>query len=356
MVTKKIFIEENTLEEWESYFEKIGEKKFRAKQLFIAIHSQQVGDLNDITTISKDLREELKKEFHQKTLSLANVQTSQQKTELEGETTNKKVKKYLFKLNDGFSIEAVWLPFENRNSVCISVQKGCNLDCSFCATGKIPFRGNLTAAEIVAQVYYLQKDNNERVDNVVFMGMGEPFYNYDNSIKAAYLLNDKNGLNIGARHITISTSGVLPGIEQFVENEVPFNLALSLHCVDSEKRLKLMDIEASYPLKMIIEYLKNHRDKLKQNQLTIEYIMLKDFNMGKDDVTSLAWVAKELKAKVNLIPLNTNFGGYKRPLEADMENFWQSLQRKKVLVFNRRSPGRDIDGACGMLAGSKTIV
>ncbi|MBV6494620.1 MAG: Dual-specificity RNA methyltransferase RlmN [Turneriella sp.] len=258
--------------------------------------------------------------------------------------------KYLFAFGKK-QVEAVWLPYQNRQSLCISVQSGCSLNCSFCATGKIDFKGNLSAAEILAQVYGVQQLYSRRITNVVFMGMGEPFYNYDSVIRAANLIAHPHGMNISRRRITLSTSGVFTGIKRFIEENQPYRLALSLHAVFPEKRNLLMDIEKKFPYEEVLEYLRANRKKLQPGQLMFEYIMIDDTNIFPEDAKELTRWAKLLNAKVNLIPMNTEFNGMRPPPQEKINMFWKTLVKHGVVAVNRKSPAKDIDGACGMLAG-----
>ena len=327
-----------THEELSEAFVKAGYPKFRAQQVFQWLHLKQVLDVAEMTNLKADFKAYLTENFsfpeyviRQKTISPVD-QTA----------------KYLFGFKEK-SVEAVWLPYENRQSICISVQSGCSLDCSFCATGKIKFNGNLTAAEIISQVYGLQKLYDRRITNVVFMGMGEPFYNYDHVMRAAEILAHQNGMNLSRRRITISTSGVLPGIKRFIEEKQPYRLALSLHAVFATTRRTIMDIEEKFSFTEVLEYLYQKRHELQQGQLMFEYILIDGVNISQKDADELARWAKRLKAKVNLIPMNTEFNGMKRPDEKTIYDFWRRLVEQKIVAVNRKSPAKDIEGACGML-------
>lgn len=319
-----------------------GHKKFRAQQVFQWLHLKQVFDVRQMTNLKADFQNYLTEKFIFPEFKVLN----------ETKSPSDRTAKYLFEFGSK-QVESVWLPYENRQSICISVQSGCSLDCSFCATGKIAFKGNLTTGQILSQVYGMQQLYDRRITNVVFMGMGEPFYNYDNAIKAAGLLAHQHGMNISRRRITLSTSGVLPGIKRFVEEKQPYRLALSLHAVFAEKRRAIMDIEDKFAFDEVLEYLHEHRSELQQGQLMFEYIMIDGVNIFPEDARELARRARQLNAKVNLIPLNTSFNGMHRPSEEDIYNFWRQLVERGVVAVNRKSPARDIDGACGMLAGKK---
>jgi len=293
-----------------------------------------------MTNLKTDFHDYLRENFSFPEFSILN----------ENQSPVDKTAKYLFAF-DKKEVESVWLPYENRQSICISVQSGCSLDCSFCATGKIAFKGNLSTGQILSQVYGMQQMHDRRITNVVFMGMGEPFYNYDNVIKAASLLSHKHGMNISRRRLTLSTSGVLPGIRRFVEEKQPYRLALSLHAVFAEKRKQIMDIEEKFSFIEVLEYLGGKRAELQQGQLMFEYIMIDEVNISENDAKELARWAKLLRAKVNLIPMNTEFNGMRRPSDEKIYAFWRQLVERDVVAINRKSPAKDIDGACGMLAG-----
>ncbi len=338
---QKTHILDYTLEEWQNYSLAQGQKRFRGEQIFRCLHERLEFDLSK-ANIPKPFLELIQQSF---TFPPAEPHRS---SSSESDGTAKDL--WLFEKDR--AVESVWLPYEDRQSICISTQFGCSLDCSFCATGKLKFKGNLSTGEILAQVYLSQKRYGKRISNVVLMGMGEPFYNYDNSLKACRILNHDMGLNIGAGRITISTSGVLPAIEKYVNNAEPFSLALSVHAANAYKRAEIMDIEKKFALKDIADFLQKNRHKMGKNRLTIEYILIKDFNMSEADAEELANLAHKIRAKVNLIPLNTSFLEFERPSDAAMNQFWQRLHNRRVLVFNRQSPGRSIDAACGMLAGT----
>ena len=317
-----------------------GHKKFRAQQVFQWLHLKQVFDVRKMTNLKGDFQDYLTEKFAFPDFRILN----------EVKSPSDQTAKYLFDFA-GKQVESVWLPYENRQSICISVQSGCSLDCSFCATGKIAFKGNLTAAQILSQVYGMQQIYDRRITNVVFMGMGEPFYNYDNAIRAADLIAHQHGMNISRRRITLSTSGVLPGIKRFIEEKQPYRLALSLHAVFRDKRREIMDIEEKFSFEEVLEYLREHRGEMQQGQLMFEYIMIDGINIYPDDARELARWAKLLRAKVNLIPMNTEFNGMHRPSEEKIYDFWRQLVERDVVAVNRKSPAKDIQGACGMLAG-----
>lgn len=329
--------------EWREYFLSAGKPAYRAEQVFTWFHKHLARTQEDLKNLPKDITEDLKRNFqwpHDFVQRSVSGESAVEKFLFTDATPRKKV------------WEAVWLPYENRQSVCVSVQSGCTLDCEFCATGKMKFGGNLSVQEMLSQVYSLQREKKRKVSNVVFMGMGEPFHNYDQVLKAAELLNHPKGQNIGARHITISTSGILPGIERFVKEKRPFSLAISVHAANPEKRAQLMDVEKKYPIRQIFDLLAKERHGIRKNRLTFEYILIENINMTSHDAELLADAALRCSAKINLIPLNTDYNGMKRPSPQAAEEFQQELIARGVKAFNRQSPGLDIEGACGMLAAN----
>lgn len=326
------------LSQWEEFIEEHGHKKYRAMQIFEWLHRHQVLDVEEFNNVPDSIKALLYENFLTEAAKVLKHIKAADGTE-----------KILIEYPDGRQVETVWLRLRNRNTVCISTQAGCSLYCDFCMTAKGKFLGNLSSGEILEQVYLFKKLTGEKVNNVVFMGMGEPLMNYENSIKAAFMLKNERGLNIGFRRITISTAGVLPAIKRFIEEDVPFNLALSVNSLDHDSRLKIMDSEAKWPLEKIIEYLSSQKSSYKKNKITIEYIMIKDLNMSSEDAKNLAMTAIKINAKINLIPLNNETGEYKKPSDDLILAFWEKIMKYNVLVYNRSSPGYEIQAACGML-------
>lgn len=347
-IANKVHILDFDLHEWNAYITALGYKPFRASQIFSWLHKQLVSSAQEMKNIPTEIKNDLEENFlwsqnfPQQSFASASDDTARYVIQTDEKKPERK-------------IEAVLLPYENRISACVSTQQGCSFDCSFCASGKISFGGNLTSGEILAQVYLLSRWHSNRdvknnITNVVFMGMGEPLINYEQSLKAAYMLNSSQGLEIGKRKITFSTVGYFPGIKRFVEEQQPFNLAISVHSLHSEKRKKIMNVEQKYPIAEILDYLTEHRKTLRKNQLTFEYILIENFNMGEKDIQELIKQAKRVNAKVNLIPVNTSYNFFKRPSDESINLFWKKLQESGVVAINRRSPGRDIKAACGMLS------
>lgn len=326
------------LREWEAYITGIGHKKYRARQIFEWLHQHVELDVSKFSNVPDYIKNRIFEDFYTTQAKVIKHLKSEDGTE-----------KILFEMRDQKFIETVWLRLHNRNTVCVSTQAGCSLSCEFCMTAKGKFMGNLSTGEILEQIYAFKRLVGETVNNVVVMGMGEPFMNYDATMKACNLLNHDFGLNIGLRRITVSTAGVLPGIRKFVSTEEPYNLAISVHSLIPEVRAKIMDAEKKWPIADVVKFLVDNKSTLKKNKLTIEYLMIGGLNMTLRDAKELGYLAHRLDAKINLIPLNHEFGNYKRPDETAIGTFWQAVKNCDVQVFNRASQGFDIQAACGML-------
>ncbi|MCR9142064.1 MAG: 23S rRNA (adenine(2503)-C(2))-methyltransferase RlmN [bacterium] len=338
-----------SLSELEQLFAELGQPKFRAKQAFRRVNLHLATSLDDFSEFPKSLREELAENNAMPTMPVRHRSA---------EAGSHSTEKFVFdvgldprrgKTESAKSIEAVWIVSENRRTVCISSQAGCTLNCSFCATGTLQFLGNLPAWQIVEQVYELTRVRGERVSNVVFMGMGEPFHNYEDVIKAARILHHPEGLNIGARHITISTAGVIPSIERFTTNREPFNLAISLNHSDPAARGEIMDVDKKYPLDKLLIAARAYTRAM-ERRITFEYVMIPGVNMNDEHLRRLIKIGRSVRCKINLIPLNTTLQGWRRPSLAEAQKFQGALLDAGLTVFNRGSPGKDVNGACGMLA------
>jgi 23S rRNA (adenine2503-C2)-methyltransferase len=342
-----------SLAELRNFVESLGEKKYRAGQLFSWLYAKGAQSFDEMSDISKEFRETLKR-----SASILNLQTAAKDISQDGTI------KFLFKLEDGMAVESVLIPpdqqspgFEKRLTLCVSTQVGCPLDCKFCATGAMGFTRNLTAGEIVDQVIQSQRQSDRRISNVVFMGMGEPMLNYENVIKSVALLNDDRGLNIGARHITISTAGYADKIRQFADEKIPVKLALSLHSLDPAKRASIMPITKKYSVEELIESLIFYYRKTRRRP-TFEYIVFDGFNDTPDDAKALIALSKRIPCKINLIPFHSiefmHTAGFAADLHAaspqQMEAFAQVLRRSDMTVLVRNSSGKDIQAACGQLA------
>ena len=344
IVTEEQVLKGKSLSELERFFEALGQPRFRASQAFRRINRLLAQSLDEFTEFPKALRATLADQGALPELPVVKSVLSEDGTE-----------RFVFDAGHlGRSeavreIEAVWLVSPRRRTVCISSQVGCTLNCRFCATGTMVYRGNLETWQIVDQVYELIRRKGEAVTNVVFMGMGEPFHNYENVIRAAHILHHPEGLNLGARHITISTAGVIPSIERFIKDREPFNLAISLNHANAAERGAIMDVDRKYPLDKLLEVARRYTRTL-DRKITFEYVMIPDVNMGPENAARLVKIGRSVRCKINLIPLNTNLQGWRRPTAAEIEEFQSTLLDADLPVFNRGSPGKDIDAACGMLA------
>ncbi|TLD71033.1 23S rRNA (adenine(2503)-C(2))-methyltransferase RlmN [Phragmitibacter flavus] len=336
----------HTPEELISVVAQAGEKSYRAKQLIEWIHRKRVETFDEMTNLSKPLLAYLNEHHTLRTLTLARVEGS-------ADTT----RKYLFKLHDGRFVETVLIPASvsfagersNRRTLCVSSQVGCAYDCKFCASGLAGFTRNLTASEIVEQIVQVEKHAGERIDNLVFMGMGEPLANYNNVTRAITALNAQWGVNIGARHITVSTSGLAPQIKKLAEFPLQVRLAISLHGASDEVRNQIMPVNRKHPLDELFEALHFWRQHKKQ-RITFEFILIKDINDSDEQARLLAHRARNIDAKVNLIPYNTVDGlQWERPDVPQQDRFRDIVASHDVVVTLRREKGHDIAAACGQL-------
>ena len=329
-----------TKTELEKYFENKKIKRYKATQVYEWIYDKRVDDFKLMTNIKKELIENLEKDFYFEKLELKKVQTS------------KDANKYLFKLKDGNLIETVLMKHNYGISLCISSQVGCNMGCSFCASGKLKKVRNLSAGEMVLQIFTVEKLINKKINSVVVMGIGEPFDNYDNLLKFLRIINDPKGLCIGARHITVSTSGLAPKIKEFADFPLQINLAVSLHAATDEVRNKLMPVNRAYNIKELIEAIKYYIFKTNR-RVTIEYILLDGVNDSKKDAFELVKLLKGLNVYVNLIPYNNTGGTYKKSTDKNKDEFFSILNNNKIVVTVRREFGGNIDAACGQLRANE---
>jgi len=335
----KLTLLDLTLPQLENYIISIDQKKYRAMQIYEWLHQKFVYQPENMSNLSNELRSKLKEDF--KPVSAEIIETSVSSID---QTT-----KILWLLSNEKKVESVWLPTLKRSTICVSTQAGCSLYCSFCKTAETKFNGNLSPGEILLQVYESQKYLQKKISNVVYMGMGEPFYNYLNTIQSAYELTSDRGMGLGRKKITISTAGVLPKIKRYLDDLIPFNLAISIHSFDHEIRKSLMNAEEQWPVEEIMSYLLTQKRKLEKTPITIEYILIDNLNMNNSDAKLLIKYAKQLKAKVNLIPINNDLEKYKKPSAEKIQQFWQVIKDSGIQVFNRASQGDDIKAACGML-------
>lgn len=330
-------IRDFSLEELENELINMGEKKFRAKQIFAWIY-RGVTSFEEMTDLSKDLIEKLKQNYIIDCIFLENFQKSKDGTI-----------KYLFKLTDEHKIESVLMKYKYGYTACVSNQIGCKMGCNFCASAKIGFVRNLTPGEIVGQILKMEEHSEEKISNIVFMGIGEPFDNYDNVMKAVRLINDPKGLNIGARHISISTCGLVEGIEKFMNENIQCNLCISLHSSRDEVRSDMMPINRKYNISQVIEVCKKYIDKTNR-RITFEYALVDGVNDSKEDALHLAKLLHGMLCHVNLIPVNKiRDGKYEKSSVEKMMAFRDLLNDKGIVATIRRELGADISAACGQL-------
>ena len=332
-----------SLKDLEEYFISHQDKKFRATQIYDWLYRKNVTSFDDMTNLKKDVIELLKTDFYLRTLELKKV---------ERDTL---VNKYLFYLQDGEKIEAVLMRHDYGNSICISTQVGCNMGCKFCESGRLKKVRNLTAGEMVEQILKVQEDIGERISHVVLMGIGEPFDNYQEVTKLIEIINHDLGLAIGARHITVSTCGLIPKIKEFMNFPYQVNLAISLHAPTDELRRQIMPIAKAYPLKELMKVIREYLEKTNR-RVTFEYILLDGINDSKECAEKLAKLVQGMNCYVNLIPYNeTENIGYKRSKEETIRNFYDILKKNHTSVTKRKEFGSKISAACGQLRSKKEM-
>ena len=326
----------------ENEFINIGEKKFRASQVFEWIYRKEVYDFNEMTNLSKALRSKLSDYYDTQLLKIVEKQES-----------NDGTIKYLLELNDGGLIETVLMIHPYGKSLCVTTQLGCSMACRFCASGLLKKVRNLKASEMVLQVLTVQNDLSERISHLVLMGTGEPFDNYDEVMNFIYIINNPKGLAIGARHITVSTCGIIPMINRFSNEGIQVNLAISLHAPNDDLRNDLMPINHKYNMDDLRDCLKAYIDKTNR-RVTFEYILLKDVNDSLIYARQLAHYIRGLNAYVNLIPFNSvNESGFNKSDDKTIKAFKDELLRLKINCTLRKEHGSDIDGACGQLRAKR---
>ncbi|MCB7036707.1 23S rRNA (adenine(2503)-C(2))-methyltransferase RlmN [Eggerthella sinensis] len=328
------------LSELPSLMKELGQPSFRAQQLTEWLYQRHASSYDEMTNLPAALRAALSERFPLTTPEIVNRQVSRDGT-----------RKYLIEFDDGIRVETVAIPSRggDRLTVCFSTQAGCAIGCAFCATGREGFARNLTPGEIIDQVLIAQDDMGKRVTNVVGMGQGEPFLNYDNTMEALRILNNKKGLEIGARHISVSTCGILPGIERFSEEPEQFTLAVSLHAARQGVRDLLMPNVARFKLGNLKSALQEYIAKTNR-RVTLEYIMIDGVNDADEDLKALQKFCANLLCHVNLIPINAIEGSVFQPSEPETINRWlNAIQKKGTEATLRDSRGSDIDGACGQL-------
>jgi 23S rRNA (adenine2503-C2)-methyltransferase len=333
-------------EDLEHYFVAAGGKSYRAKQVLEWLYEQRVDSIDEMTNLPAPMREHLAQEFHINDLQHVETKGADDTT-----------RKFLFRLNDGRYVETVFIPASkglndrqsSRKTICVSSQVGCAYGCKFCASGLAGFTRNLTAAEIIGQMLSVEKETGESINNIVFMGMGEPLANIKNLIKSLEIITGHWGLNIGARSVTVSTSGLAPQIKELAEFPVPIRLAISLHGATDEVRDLIMPVNKKWPIKELFDSLHYWRLRKKQ-KISLEYILIQGVNDDLDQATILAKRAKGINAKVNLIPYNTVDGlDWSRPPEDVCYAFRDVIADAGINTTLRLEKGGDINAACGQL-------
>lgn len=326
-----------TRDELVDYFLSIGEKKFKADQLFDWLYKKRCNNFDEMINLNKNVISHLKNDMCINNITILKKETGEN------------VIKYLFSLFDGEKIEAVLMFHDYGISLCISTQVGCNMTCAFCESGRLKKRRNLMVCEMVLQILKIEDDINKRISHIVLMGIGEPFDNYDNVMKFIKIVNDSKGIDIGARHITISTCGIVPKIKEFTKENTQVNLAISLHAPNNALRDKIMPINKVYNLDMLIPAIKEYIS-VTNRRVTFEYIMLKDVNDTPECALELAKLIKGMNAYVNLIPYNeTENISFKRSENVKIMEFYDILKKSNINVTIRKEFGGLLSAACGQL-------
>ncbi len=331
-------IKDYNLEELKQELVALGEKPFRAEQIFKWLYQEKVKSFDEMTNISLNLREKLKENYTMCNFNILKKQVSKDGTI-----------KYLFDVLDGNAIETVLMSYHHGYSICVSSQIGCKMGCKFCASTGINFIRNLSSGEIVEQILAVEQDENLRISNVVFMGIGEPLDNYDNVINAIHILNNQKGLSIGARHISISTSGLVPKIYKLAEENIPCTLSISLHATTNEKRSSMMPVNDAYPIEELMKACKDYIEKTNR-RISFEYALARDNNDNLEDAKGLVKLLKGMLCHVNLIPINKiENGSFTKSSNENIMKFRDYLNDHGIVATIRRELGSDIDAACGQL-------
>lgn len=331
-------IKDYTLDNLKEEMKELNEKPFRAEQIFRWIYQEKVNDFDSMTNLSLKLRENLKQNY-----DFSNFKILKKQEALDG------TKKFLFDLLDGNAIETVLMKYHHGYSICVSSQVGCKMGCKFCASTGIPFVRSLSVGEIVEQLLAVEREENIKISNIVFMGIGEPFDNYDNVISAIHIINDPKGLSIGARHISISTSGIVPKIYKLADEGIPCTLSISLHNTTNEERTKMMPINKAYPIEELLEACRYYIKKTNR-RISFEYALAKENNDNLEDAKRLVKLLRGMLCHVNLIPINKiEKGNYIKSSNENIIKFRDYLNDHGIVATIRRELGSDIDAACGQL-------
>lgn len=326
------------LDDLKTKIENLGEKKYRAEQIFNWIYKEKVKSFDEMTNLPIDLRNKLKENFDMHNFNIITKQESKDGT-----------KKYLFDVLDNNAIESVLMQYKYGKTICVSTQIGCKMGCKFCASTGVKFARNLEAGEIVEQLLAIERDENIKISNLVFMGIGEPLDNYDNVMKAIQILNNQKGINMGARHISISTSGLVPKIYELADRNIQCTLSISLHSSTDEKRSEMMPVNKIYNIAELIKACKYYINKTNR-RVSFEYALAKDNNDNLEDAENLAKLLKGMLCHVNLIPINKiENGKYSKSTNENIIKFRDYLNSRGIVATIRRELGSDIDAACGQL-------
>ena len=339
MSCEKVDLKSLSLNQVCDFLQELGEPKFRGKQIYQWLHEKQVDSWDEMTNVSKSLREKLKENCTLTSLKKEAVQISK----IDG------TRKYLFLLEDGNVIESVLMRYKHGNSVCISSQVGCRMGCRFCASTLDGLVRGLRPSEMLDQIYQIGKDIGERISNVVVMGTGEPMDNYDNLLQFIHMLTDENGLNMSQRNLTVSTCGIVPRIRQLADEKLSITLALSLHASNQEKRKELMPVANSFEIHEVIDACKYYFEQTGR-RVTFEYSLVGGVNDSEEDARELSILIKGMNCHINLIPVNPiKERNYVSSNTQVVNAFKNKLEKNGINVTIRREMGRDIDGACGQL-------
>ncbi len=331
-------IKDYNLEELKKEMQEIGEKPFRAEQIFKWLYQEKVKSFDEMTNLSLELRKKLEEKYNICNFKIIKKQESKDGTI-----------KYLFDVLDGNAIETVLMSYHHGYSICISSQIGCKMGCKFCASTGINFARNLTSGEIVEQLLAVEQDTGVRISNIVFMGIGEPLDNYENVVNSIRIINNPKGLNIGARHISISTSGLVPKIYKLSEENIPCTLSISLHATNNKKRSEMMPVNNTYPIEELIQACKDYIAKTNR-RISFEYALAKDNNDNLEDAKELVKLLKGMLCHVNLIPINKiEKGKFDKSSNENIMKFRDYLNDHGIVATIRRELGSDIDAACGQL-------
>ena len=331
-------IKDYDLNELKEELTNLGEKPFRAEQIFKWLYQEKVKDFSEMTNLSLELREKLKQNY-----TICNFKILRKQESKDGTI------KYLFDVLDGNAIETVLMSYHHGYSICVSSQIGCKMGCKFCASTGINFIRSLSSGEILEQILAVEQDTGVRISNVVFMGIGEPLDNYDNVINSIRIINNPKGLNIGARHISISTSGLVPKIYKLAEENIPCTLSISLHATNNAKRSEMMPVNNTYPIEDLIKACKDYIEKTNR-RISFEYALAKDNNDNLEDAKGLVKLLKGMLCHVNLIPINKiENGTFDKSSNENIMKFRDYLNDHGIVATIRRELGSDIDAACGQL-------